>query len=548
MPRKKNSLPEDMQAALAENELLVERIVELELALEDIGWQSLTETDREFSRDALRRIVILARLYWLKNPLIKRAVETQTCYVFALGVTTKAKHPAIDAVIQAFIDDEKNKAELFDHQALMLKETELQLFANLFFVFFINSSTGRVRIRTVPFHEVQRVVYNPEDSNDPWYYLREWQEFPLDTAGPVPPVRRAAYYPDWRYRPRDGHPATLYGIEVRADTPIYHVKVNALSDMQFGVSEVYAGLDWARAYKEYLENWASVAKALARIATVITTKGGKKGVTAAKTRLASTLSNTGTGETNPAPVQASTFIQAEGTNLQPFRTAGAQAGMDDGRRLMLMVCSSTGIMEPELTGDPSTGNLATAKTMERPMELRFRARQELWKGVMHGILQYVVNCSVRAENGPIGGTVAVDEWTGDETITLELDTENPDETKRGKPLDRTIDVTFPPMLEHDANVQVAAIKEAATLGGLSQARTMPKMLLSRLLLQALGVENIDAVLDELFPDGEPEPEDEPPVSGSDDDREIPKLERAMVEAARELRDAIRAAKKAGVWE
>jgi hypothetical protein len=104
------------------------------------------------------------------------------------------------------------------------------------------------------------------------------------------------------------------------------------------------------------------------------------------------------------------------------------------------------------------------------------------------------------------------------------------------------------MLEHDANVQVAAIKEAATLGGLSQARTMPKMLLSRLLLQALGVEHIDAVLDELFPDGEPEPEDEPPVSGSDDDREIPKLERAMVEAARELRDAIRAAKKAGVWE
>jgi len=48
--------------------------------------------------------------------------------------------------------------------------------------------------------------------------------------------------------------------------------------------------------------------------------------------------------------------------------------MDDARRLMLMVCSATASTSLYLTGDPSTGILRTAKTMERPMELPVHAR------------------------------------------------------------------------------------------------------------------------------------------------------------------------------
>jgi len=65
-----------------------------------------------------------------------------------------------------------------------------------------------------------------------------------------------------------------------------------------------------------------------------------------------------------------TFVTTPGTRLEPIKTSGITTSMDDARRLMLMVCSATGINEPYLTGDPSTGNLATAKTMERPMELQ----------------------------------------------------------------------------------------------------------------------------------------------------------------------------------
>ena len=55
------------------NEVLNERLAQLELQLEDQGWTSLTGgSETEFSRDGLRRINTLARMMYLKNPLIHK--------------------------------------------------------------------------------------------------------------------------------------------------------------------------------------------------------------------------------------------------------------------------------------------------------------------------------------------------------------------------------------------------------------------------------------------------------------------------------------------
>lgn len=525
---------------------LQERMAELEMALEDVGWLRIAgQTDKEFSREGLRTINRLARIYWLKNPLIRRAVATQTHYVFGQGVNIEARHPLVDEVVQDFMDDVKNQAELTSHQARLIKETELQCFANLFFVFFTNASTGAVRVRTIIADEIEEIITNPEDAKDPWYYKRVWSSTLLDLAtGSRSAKQQIAYYPDWRYKPAQ-KPARIGGREILWDSPVYHIKVNALSDMKFGVSEIYAAFDWAKAYKEFLENWATIVKSYATFAWNLTTVGGKKGIAEAKSKLGTTL---GAGaETNPPAAPGSIFMSGLNTKLEPLRTAGATTSADDGRRLMLMVSSVTGIFEHYLTGDPSTGNLATATAMELPMLIQFRQRQQLWVDVYQDILQFVIDASGRAPNGRLKGQAKKNIYD-EEIIELGPDTTSEDSKLLGEPIDRHVEVKFPDILQKDMAARVKAIVEATTLNGMPPAGTFPRLRdVTRMLLAALGEDDVDELIEQMFPEDEEEDEEDedtgdaepkpPALPGADVAAQTP--EAALLQASERLCEVVR---------
>jgi hypothetical protein len=491
---------QEVGAMLANVQLLTERLAELELALEDQGWMRLSqEGQREFSRAALRKITQLARLFYLKNPLIRRGVNVQANYVFGQGVEIRSDNEDVNTILQSWQDDAKNQAELTTQQAHLQTEVELQVMANLFFVFFVDArKRGRVRVRTIPFDQVEDVIADPEDAKTPWFYKRVWTEARLDPAlGQIMGANRTEYYPDWRYRPAQ-QPATIGDSPVRWESPVYHIKVGGLSDMRFGVSEVYAALDWAKAYTQFLENWATIVRSYASFAWQLTTKAGKAGVAAAKTKLGSTY-GTGLsgGETNPPPIPGSTFIGADSVNMQPIRTAGATTSAEDGRRLLLMVASTMGLPET-FFGDTSVGTLATAKSLDRPTELQMRQRQMLWQDILGNIARYVVEQAVRA--GTLAGTV-VEEDDGTPIVTL------PTNDETGEPASLDIHVTFPPILERDITESVAAIVDAATLGGQGLAGTLDLEMVTRMLLGALGEQNADDLLAKLFP---------PPAEGEEE--------------------------------
>jgi hypothetical protein len=169
---------------------------------------------------------------------------------------------------------------------------------------------------------------------------------------------------------------------------------------------------------------------------------------------------------------------------------------------MLMVCSATGINEPYLTGDPSTGNLATAKSMERPMELQFTARQSLWSSTLSNILDYIIDQAAMMPSGPlhVGATVEIDD-DGDRIVTLGIDPET------GEPMNRTVEVKFPSILKRDLTEQIDAIVHAGTLEGAAAAGTIPVKHLTRMLLDALGEEHAADLVEEWFPEGVEQPED-----------------------------------------
>lgn len=466
------------------NELLQERIAELELALDDVGYERIGDSnfDKQFTKASIDKIAAMARVYWLKNPLIKRAVATQANYVFGQGVDVVAADEDVQTVVDAFMEDSKNRTELTGEQAMLTKETELQVTSNLFFTFFTDPLNGATRVRTIPLSEIVRIIYNPDDSKEPWYYYRQWQQ-PKEPGSQKYEMHQAMY-PDINYMPKGGLPKHFNGIEVMALNPVYHVKTNCLSDMEYGVSEIYAAIDWAKAYKDFLEDWYTIVKSLSKFAWKATSKSGATGMGQAKQVLEGAINGGSNPMNSDLPGQAAqVWMSSDNFDLAPMPKSGATVAVDDGRRALLMVCAATGIYE-HYFGDPSTGNLATAKAMEQPMLLMFQERQELWTDVFNTILGYVINQSALKPGGKLRGVMSFNDY-GESYVDMG-DT------------DRSVDVKFPPILQEDVNERIDAIVKSVTLSGQTPANTIDLKTATTQMLTALG-EDTD-IVDKLFPD------------------------------------------------
>lgn len=470
-------------------EFLQETIAQLELAAEDIGWQRLIATgEQEFTREGLRQISAICRLFAIKSPLIKRGLILRQSYVFGQGVEISARangrrgrkgEQDVNTVIQTFRDDPGNRRTLFGAEAQQRLERSLGTDGNLFLSLWTRPASGRVQVRVLPWDEVIDVVRNPDDSSEPWFYHRRWIEVQIGAqATERPGETREALYPALSYRPKQ-RPKTVAGIEVRWDAPVRHVKVNDLEGWRFGVPDAYAAVDWARAYKEFLEDWAKLVKALSRYAWRTTAAGSRQAAQIRTKLAAAPPRNPVTGELNDV---GATAVTAPGYTLEAIPKSGASIDSESGRPLAMMVASALGVPVTMLLADPGqTGARATAETLDQPTELEMESRRSLWTDVLRDVTDHVVRESVRASSGLLKGKVKVDA-DGVETVELAGDTE------------RTVDIDWPDLKDLDQAQVITAITSAAGTG------TVPPEIIVRLLLTALGVKNVDEIVDEMTDD------------------------------------------------
>lgn len=478
---------------------LLERISTLEWEYENRGWQRISDGvgNNELSRSFIHDISQLARVMFLKNPLIRRGVIVAANYIFGRKVEISAKDEDINAVIKAFLEDENNQTEFTSQEARLEAERELALDGNRFFVLFTHPLTGKVRIGTIPDSEITDKITDPNNKKRTWYYKREWQQptFNAET-GTVDTTTQVAWYRDWRFK-GDAH-TEIAGKTIQ-DAPIYHVKTGAFSDWKFGMCEAYSAIDWAKAYKSFLEDWATIVKAYARYAWNLRTTGGAKGVQAAKSKLGTSVgiapSSSGVLDRNPPSTTGATFINTDDVKLDPIKTSGATTSADDGRRMLLMVAAAQGLPET-FYGDVSVGTLATAESLDRPTTLAFTNRQTLWADIYLDILQYVVFQAVAAPSGPLNGIAEIQRNEYDEDV-LVFD----------EGVDSTINIVFPEILEQSMTSRVAAIKQAATLDGQVPTLFQNDMRsLAQLMLNAIGVPDANALAEKLYPDTQETPQ------------------------------------------
>lgn len=442
---------------------------------EDRGWTSLTrDTEQEISREGLRAVARTCRVMHVASPLIKRGLNLRAAYVFGSGVGISArsvgdgKEQDVNAVVQQFLDDDDNRATFTGAQAREQMENALGTDGNVFIALFTDQKTGRVQPRTLDFNEITDIITAPEDKTQAWFYRRDFTRTTIDTFGQTSETQQTIWYPALGHTPRkrmpliDGHP-------VQWDAPVYHVKVNASLQAKWGIPDAYAALPWARAYKEFLEDWATLMKSLSRIAW----RTSSKRSAAQQARSALEAQQTAGGVAHMGPTD----------QLEAVPKTGATIDAESGRPLATMIAAALGFPVTTLLADPGqTGARAVAETLDQPTSLEMGGRREVWTEAYRRVLGYVIDQAVIAPMGPLNGTVNADPITGRQVVTIAgVD-------------DRTLDIVWPSLDKVPIETLVQAIVQADSTGKMPPVETL------RLLLRALNVRDVDEIIELMTDD------------------------------------------------
>jgi hypothetical protein len=482
-------------------EHLQESLADLELMLEDRGWQRLgLWADQQFSRRGLENSARLCRAMAIANPLIRRGKNLRTAYVWGSGVEVQARATGgedgqqdVNAVVQGFLDDRDVRKVLWGAQARETNERTLGTDGNLFAALFTAPRTGSVLPRLVPLEEISDIIKNPEDRTEPWFYKR------VTTGADGGQV--TSYHPDVDFQPTSGRAQfrsrqsgqdalpwnigdqTMEPGEILWDAPMLHMKVNGLGGWDFGIGDAFASIAWARAYKEFLEDWAKLIKALSRFAWRATSSKNSAAQRAADRINARTPRTDEAGGTRGVLNQsiAGQTAAMVGVDLEAIPKTGATIDSESGKPLAALIAAGMDVPLTQLLCDPGlTGARAVAETLDRPTELMAGMRRDAWGEFLDRLLGYVIDAAVRAPQGALKGKVGRDEW-GRTVVTLDGETE------------RTIEVSWPDLSETSIDVLTNAIASADSL------ELLPPLTVAKMLLAALHqyVVDPDEILEQI---------------------------------------------------
>jgi hypothetical protein len=485
---------------------------DIELALQNVEWRrEINMSWLEFSRWGIQQIILISRLYYIKNPLIRRAIDVSSVYVFGRGVEVTSTDDKANDVLKDFW--ERNRKTL-GPAALMKLEKRKYYDGNLYFAFFQDEVTGDMDVRTIDATEIQEIITDPDDGDTEQLFFRVWETVVFDAStGARKRDPRKAYYPALGYK--GFIPDTINGQKVEKSVPVYHRKCGEVAKWTMGLPIAYPALDWAKVSRQYLEACLTLAKSHAQIAWQFTTKGGQGAIEGMKQQLETTV-NAAPGSSlwdqNPTPVNASIAGMGTGTTLSTIASRGKGLDPSEVKEFRTMVGMVFGI-PPTWLGDMETANLSTATTLDRPTELGFRAKQVEWEEDLLVIAQFVLAQSAGATKGRLREALGAGSVVYINAAPRKLLADGRlvyDEAAKPKEDEIQVRVTFPAIREGDTPALVKAIAEAMTLdnkGG--EIVGIDEKVGVRLLYEVFGVEDAEDILAEQYPDKDSGKEGDP---------------------------------------
>lgn len=353
--------------------------VESALSLEDSGWVNLSAGTDVIPAESRKTTVLEARLYGLKDPLAKRAIALMTDYSFGSGISWNTEDKKANQILTDFWYSPDNKA-LFTAKGQRKSSDKLLIDGEIFLAVFTGKQTTVRRIDPL---EITEFITDPDDLENVRFYKREW----TDTQS----KSHVDYYRSFANLKNEACQDSLGTSRQKTqDALVYHLAINDLN--QRGNSYLLPALEWIKLYRKFLASRVAVMLALARFAWKVKVQGGAGAVATTKALYHEEEIKAG-----------STSIENQGADLQPIRTdSGASQAYQDGRQLKLQVSAATGFPE-QYFGDISIGNLATAKTVELPVQKMIESYQAIWRGAYEDIYDLILT-----QNGVSGDALYVD--------------------------------------------------------------------------------------------------------------------------------------------
>lgn len=355
----------------------------------------------DYTNETIRReIVTESREAYVWDPVTGRIVDLYTDFGFAINIEIVPQDSAAIEPWGEFFTATRNSAVLGTRSISILSQ-EVLTAGELFFVMFISKTDGQSTLRYIKTEEIVEIITLPDDGGIPLFYIREYSP----SEGSVP-IKVA--YPDWRATPAELLKAKLpddiklahkertvsLGNDTQAGTDVkmLHAAHRVKSGSLRGFPLMTAGVDWARAYRNFLQDRAAVARAVATFVDKLSTKGGSR----AKDQLIATLQSGLVGnpsrgyDDNPPPAAGSTWVDNEQlTRDRMPLTTGAGDAEKDGSGLLGQAGLAGGVYLHWLGRGPSY-RLATATAMELPVLRAFNRYQLFWSSVWSDIGKIVL--------------------------------------------------------------------------------------------------------------------------------------------------------------
>ena len=456
----------------------------LRRTIEDLGWVRIGSDQgdaRALLGVDLYELMRRCKKAWIVNPLVGHAVHLTTAFVFGQGVTEpKAQDDRVQKVISDFWQDPDNRISLTSPAAQAGLSNKLQYEGNLFLALFVNRQTGQVKVRPLDPQTISEIIRLPNDNMRTSFFKQSMAggqfNFVTGAYSPSTDPTKFRYIPSYDLGDPDsfGIPEVRKAWDNENYACVMHVRVNTDPLDKWGIPEVYRSIDWVNAHRDMAGDMATVIRSQAMYMWQKKVKGTSGQINALKSALQMT-----SGQSVPKPAAGSTHMSNPAVEFEPIDTpTGAAQIHEIGlRQMRLIVAASFGIFE-HYFGDAGNANLASTKAMELPMLKLFQSRQQFWTGVLDELMQFVVNQAVMA--GMLPGTADVN--PSDNRWVIET------------PVDRAIDIDFPPILDEDLMALATAMTTA------KEGRLVSEETAAKQFMIGAGINNIEEELERIEED------------------------------------------------
>ena len=445
----------------------LERLPDLEAnqlqQLRTIGWILLSSSLSGATRDT---IVAQSRLLIKKDPLARNAARIWEAYVIGEGmnwtVTSKSERGKNVNLLRDFWNSPKNRAALkFQAQ----RESYKALLADgetHFILFFGPRGTVPIIRAMKDSLEFRNPLTHPEDKSQTIYHVRTHTPVEYDFTDQGPVVKPST---DQKVQYIRAWDADLSSVQSSGISPpeadilkgAVCLRVTVNEEAGRGWPHNEPAIDWVRSFKGFMEDRVTISRALARFAWQLKGKGSEAQLEGMISRLENVASDAdirrghGVGKTIGVP---------ENVDMKPIKTeTGGSSARADARLIRQQVGAGVGITEPNLTGDPSVGNLASLTAMDGVMARNFQTDQMLMRETWRDLLSAVLT---RGKSDPRVIEDAIG-WARD-----------------------YLDIDYPAIVTEAVEDTVTAIIAAAVY--------LPPDWVTRQLLTTLGEKNIEQVL------------------------------------------------------